>query len=419
MRSFQIVTSAIATLFLFSLTTNLNSQTSIIMARQIGSAKDEYSMNHVIDKKGNIYIAGKTTGIMSGSNRGKNDGFLTKIDSLGNTLWTKQFGTEGEEDILWSAIDNAGSVYITGSTTGILSDKKFGKEDIFLIKYNSEGESEWVKQFGTDSTDVARGVYADNKGFVYLTGMTNGKLGQKNYGKADCFIMKLDEKGNRLETIQFGTPGDDFGYSITGGPGSDIYVCGTTWGDIKGKNKGFIDGFTGQFTEKLEPVNYNQFGTDGFDIGMILYIDGEKNIYVGGTTSGNFGGQQRGEGDAYILKMSEKGEILWNKQFGTDMNDGVRGIAVRQGTTDNIIISGVQNLPPAEAFVRMYSKGGDLLGETRFIAKGKNGDTSGKNVNVDSKGNIYHLGLTGANLFGSSFGEHDFYIVKFRFEKLE
>jgi hypothetical protein len=419
MRSFQITSSAIITLLFTSLTTSLNSQTSLIMAKQLGSAKDEYSMNHLIDKKGNIYIAGKTTGIMNGSNRGGNDGFLTKIDSLGNTLWTKQFGTEGEEDVLWSAIDNIGSVYVTGSTTGVLADRKFGKEDIFIIKFNTEGESEWVRQFGTDSAEVARGVYADSKGFIYLTGMTGGKLGQKNSGKTDCFIMKLDQKGNQLITFQFGTPGDDCGYSITGGFVSDIFVCGTTWGEIKGKNYGFIDGFTGQFTDKLEPVGFNQFGTNGFDIAMILSVDGQKNIYIGGTTSGNFGGQQRGEGDAFILKMSEKGEILWNNQFGTDKNDGVRGIALSPGATDNIIISGVKNLPPAEAFVRIYSNGGELLGETKFAAKGKNGDTSGKDVNVDSKGNIYHLGLTGANLFGSSYGEHDFYIVKFRFEKTE
>lgn len=386
-----------------------NSQTGFLMGRQFGSAKDEYALNHVVDNNGNIFIAGKTNGIMEERNYGKNDGFLTKIDSLGNTLWTKQFGSDGDEDILWSAIDNSGSVYITGSTTGTMGDRKFGKEDILLIKFSSEGRTEWVKQFGTDSTDIARGIYADNKGYVYITGMTGGKLGKSTSGKTDCFLMKLDNMGKTVSVMQFGTPGDDCGYSVTGGPGSDIFICGTTWGDLSGRNKGFIDGFTGSFTNMLELKAYNQFGTDGFDIAMILSVDGEGNLYVGGSTSGNFGGNQKGEGDAYILKMNPQGEILWNKQFGTEKHDGVRGIAA---SSDKILISGLLHLPPAEAFIRMYRKDGEFVWERKFIAQGKNGDTSGKDVNIDKRGIIYHMGLTGANLFSPNNGEHDFYIVK-------
>jgi len=125
----------IVVIFLTMVMNQLKSQTDFIWGKQSGSDRDEYVMNHCIDNSGNIFIAGKTTGIMNDKNRGKNDGFITKIDSSGNTIWTKQFGSDGEEDILWSAIDNSGCVYITGSTTGILNDKKFGKEDIFIIKY--------------------------------------------------------------------------------------------------------------------------------------------------------------------------------------------------------------------------------------------------------------------------------------------
>jgi hypothetical protein len=416
MKAINIIRLTTVILLLAILPVSLKSQTSFIMGKQLGSDKDEYAMNHVIDSKGNIYISGKTTGVMNDRNRGKNDGFITKIDSLGNTLWTRQFGTDGDEDVLWSAIDYEGSVYITGSTTGTISDKKFGKEDIFVVKYNPAGNLEWEKQFGTDSTDIARGIYVDNNGYLYLTGMTGGKLGQNSFGKTDCFILKLDRKGNLILTSQFGTPGDDCGYSVAGGPGSDIYVCGTTWGNIAGKNKGFIDGFTGRFTDKLEPVRYNQFGSEGFDIAMILYVDGENNIYVGGSTSGNFGGTQAGEGDGFLLKISAKGEILWNNQFGTNKNDGVRGIAQKSEVSKNILVSGILNLPPAEAFIRMYTVDGSLLWERKFSAKGKYGDTSGKDVSIDSRGNFYHIGLTGANLFGSSNGEHDVYVVKLKLD---
>jgi len=183
----------IFTIIFFSLVSgNLKSQSCFIWGKQLGSDRDEYVMNHLTDIKGNVYVAGKTTGSVSGINRGKNDGFVTKIDSLGNALWAKQFGSDGDEDVQWSAIDNSGSLYITGSTTGLLADRKSGKEDVFIIKYNPAGEIEWKKQIGTDSLDVAKGIYADAKGYIYITGLTGGKLGQNSVGKT----VSLDNKGN-------------------------------------------------------------------------------------------------------------------------------------------------------------------------------------------------------------------------------
>jgi hypothetical protein len=414
----RISKRVILILFALVILTNYGqSQTDFIWGKQFGSDKDEYVLNHVIDEVGNIYVAGKTTGIIDTRNFGKNDGFLTKINSSGKVMWSRQFGTREEENIQWCAIDKSGNIYITGSTTGDLVGKSSGKEDIFAVKYSSEGQPEWSRQFGTDSTDVAKGIWTDKDGNVYLAGYTNGKLGQAAFGKTDCFIIKLDSSGNQLSTIQFGTPGDDYCYSVTGGPGSDILVCGSTWGDFAGKNKGMIDGFTGQFTNNGNLVRYNQFGSEGFDIAMIIAKDNENNFYVGGTTSGNLGCEQIGEGDCFLLKLSEKGDILWKNQFGTKNNDGARGIALKSDVSDNLLVSGVINLPPANAFIRMYKKDGTFLWERKFTAEGNGSGTSGKDVNFDNQGNFYHLGLTGANLFGSLLGIHNYYLVKFRLDK--
>lgn len=404
-------------LVLFTLNILLNNtlaQTNFIWGKQFGSAKDEYSLNHVADNNGNIYVAGKTTGDIDGKNAGKNDGFLYKIDSLGNTIWSRQFGSAGDEDIQWSATDNEGNVFITGTTTGVLSGKNSGKEDIFIVKYNPQGIMEWSKQSGTDSTDIAKGICTDKAGNIYVTGLTGGKIGQSSFGKTDFFIMKLDNNGNKLFTSQYGTPGDDCGYAITVPSGSEIFICGTTWGALGSENKGFIDCFTGRFNDKGVLVKYNQFGTEGFDIAMILNVDTNNNIYVGGSTSGNLASQQIGDGDCFLMKISEKGDILWKNQFGTNRNDGLRGIFFDPLSPDKIFVSGILNLPPAQAFVRMYRKDGTFGWEEKFVSVGKNGDTSGKDVSADTKGNIYHLGLTGANLFGPNFGQHDVYLVKLR-----
>jgi hypothetical protein len=364
-----------------------------------------------MDNSGNLYIAGKTNGVIETKNFGKNDGFLTKLDSTGNTLWSRQFGTSEDEDILWCAIDKYGNVYITGSTTGDFSGKNAGKEDIIVVKYSTEGKMIWSKQFGTDSTDVARGIYSDNKGSIYITGYTSGKLGKTSSGKSDGFLLKLDDNGNQIFTTQFGTPLNDECYSITG-DGSSVVVCGSTWGDIGGKNKGFIDIFTGQFTDKGELIKYNQYGSDGFDIAEVINMDQEHNIYIGGSTSGSFGAVQSGEGDAFLMKVNEKGEIVWNNQFGTTNHDGLRSIIFNPVVSDNMLVSGLENLPFANAFVRMYGKDGKMLWEKIFMG------CSGKCVSLDNKGNFYHVGLTTNSLFGNMIGVHNYYVVKEQLDKI-
>jgi hypothetical protein len=400
-----------AILMLCMVTNHVNSQTNFKWGRLYGSQKDEYVLNHLNDTNGNIYVAGKTTGVIETGNSGMNDGFLTKIDSSGNILWSRQFGTSREEDVQWCAMDNNGGIYLTGSTTGDLAGKNSGKEDIFVVKYNTDGKMLWSKQFGTDSTDIARSIFVNKKGDIYITGDTRGKLGKSTSGKNDCFIMKLDTDGNKILTTQFGSDKDDSGYCITGGKGAEILVCGITWGELSGKNKGFIDSFTGQFTENGELIKYNQFGSEGFDIAEVVSMDNENNIYVGGSTLGNFGSQQAGEGDCFLLKLNENGEILWNNQFGTSNHDGLRSISFNPSVSDNMLVSGIVNLPPSNAFVRMYSKDGKMLWERIFSG------SSGKSVTLDDRGNIYHTGLTANNLFGNLIGQHNYYVVKLGLDK--
>ncbi len=401
----------LAILVLCLVTNYTNSQTNFKWGKLFGSQKDEYVLNHLNDLNGNIYVAGKTTGVIESINFGKNDGFLTKIDSSGNILWARQFGTPGEEDVQWCAMDNIGGIYLTGSTTGDLGGKNSGKEDIFVVKYDTEGKMLWSKQFGTDSMDIARSIYVNKKGDIYITGDTRGKLGKSVAGSNDFFIIKLDTNGNQIFTKQFGTTKDDSGYCITGGKGSDVLVCGITWGDLSWKNKGFIDSFTGQFTENGELVKYNQFGSNGFDIAEVVRMDDENNIYVGGSTSGNFGASQAGEGDCFLLKLDEKGEIVWNNQFGTSKHDGLRSIFFNPTISDNMLVSGIMNLPPSNAFMRMYSKDGKMLWEKQFMG------CSGKSVTLDNQGNIYHVGLTANNLFGNLIGQHNYFVVKLGLDK--
>jgi hypothetical protein len=383
----------------------------IIWGHQYGSAGAEYVHNHLTDSHGNIYVSGNTTGSLGGDNRGMNDGFIVKTDSKGNVLWKVQFGTVGNEDVQWSAIDRNGNIYVTGSTTGDMAGKSHGREDIFVVKYSSGGKQMWCRQFGTDSTDVARGIYVDEKECIYLAGVTSGKLGTHLQGGMDGFVMKLNAAGEVLFTTQIGTEGYDGCDAITGDGKGNIYVCGTTFGKLGAESRGMLDVFAATVDEKGTVKRTIQFGTPSFDVATSVMADSAGNLYVGGSTAGDFAGTQAGEGDCFLTKIGMDGSLLWSKQFGTAKNDGVKAI-VEDRKHGNILVSGLMNLPPARAFVRMYTKDGTLLWEKIIAPENTDGDASGKDVSVDDRGNIIHVGLTQWQLFDKQQGESDFYIVK-------
>jgi hypothetical protein len=400
----------IMSVLLFVACIHARSQTSFVWGKQFGSQEEDYSLNHVADKDGNIYVAGKTRGSMDSPNQGENDGYITKIDSLSNTIWTKQFGTPQNDDVQWSAIDEKGCVYIAGITLGSMEGKNRGKEDIFVVKYDPDGNRVWTRQFGTDSTDMAQGIYNDKKGGIYIAGGTMGALGEKSFGSMDGFIMKLNEDGEKLYVSQFGTSGNDDAVGISGNDES-LFVTGTTWGDLGGKNQGMIDAFAGIFDADGKPVKFIQFGTDGFDVGLQIIADHENNLYVGGSTSGNLEQNQQGEGDCFLSKINSAGEVEWSRQFGTPNHDGVRGIEFNKKASDNILVSGVMNLPPAKTFLRMVDPKGNLLWEKIFLG------ASGKDASLGDNGNIYLLALTGENIFGKLIGVTDVILVKIRLDR--
>ena len=378
----------------------VDSQTNFIYGKQFGSDKDGVAFNPVTDKYGNVYIAGDTKGALAGQHYGKTDGFVAKFDSTGRALWTKQFGTGEDDNISWVTLDAVGNVYVTGCTRGVAGEKNFGKEDILVVKLDTNGNILWQRQFGSDSTDVGNMVYVDIHGDIYVSGATKGTMDKLSFGGADGVLLKLDPKGNIIWKKQFGTPKGDECQGITG-DSSNIYICGYTFGDLAAKNLGSLDAFIVKFTDRGEQVKQFQFGTQGFDMASHITVDKEKNMYIGGSTGGDLSGKNAGEGDNFLAKFNMNFEIIWTQQFGTDKWDGINGIALNEKISGNIVVSGCQHWPSCQSFIRMYSKEGGLLWFNNYTAIGKNGGTCGKGVCIDKWGNIYHSGNTGGNLFKS------------------
>ncbi|QSJ20821.1 SBBP repeat-containing protein [Nostoc sp. UHCC 0702] len=57
-----------------------------------------------------------------------------------------QLGTTGVDLGLAAATDPSGNLYVTGYTTGPLAGTNNGSTDIWVIKFNNNGNQLWAKQ---------------------------------------------------------------------------------------------------------------------------------------------------------------------------------------------------------------------------------------------------------------------------------
>lgn len=139
-----------------------------------GSLTTDYARGVVADAAGNIYVAGHTAGEMDGNKTaGNRDLFLSRFDSRGAKLWTKQWGTSGD-DIIGTGgltIGPAGELYMVGYTNGTFT--KFatdGKSDIFVMRLDADGNVVWTAQSHTVDDDQATRITVDPSGVVYVSG---------------------------------------------------------------------------------------------------------------------------------------------------------------------------------------------------------------------------------------------------------
>ena len=148
-----------------------------LWSRQLGTPMADVGVAVISDYLGNIYLAGITQGVLHGEfSAGGWDVFLIKFDDLGQKLWSRQFGSATDEAVVAITTDEEGNVYLTGQTTGNLARfANAGGKDLFVAKYDSQGNQKWMRQWGTPEDEVGTEVSVDALGNLNLLGhMTAG-----------------------------------------------------------------------------------------------------------------------------------------------------------------------------------------------------------------------------------------------------
>lgn len=265
-----------------------------------------YIANVQTDRSGNLYFGGSFAGVLSFWNQGEvdpsfqltsngeRDGFVAKYSPEGELLWARNIGGVNSDHTSGITVDVNGNPVIMGRFTGTIQVGGIElisqgiPDDIFVIKYTTDGTVVWARSFGVTYASNW-GIGADSTGNSFITG---DLYGETNFGDISVgtdgvqsgYIVKLNEDGVEQWVRLFVPEGD--GYNV----GRE--VCADKWGNV--------------------------FTTGDFS--------GE--VHFGDQTLIDYGGN--GTSDIYVTKYNADGDFQWVKQAGSGDEDMYENIALNE-----------------------------------------------------------------------------------------
>ncbi|MCB2221774.1 MAG: gliding motility-associated C-terminal domain-containing protein [Bacteroidetes bacterium] len=250
----------------------------------------------------------------------------------------------------------------------------FGDRDILITKLNTSGQILWSKVYGTTERDCIRNYVPDDNGNMIFISWTWT-------GQDDWTIFKIDQQGNLLNHITIGEGGDDelhfiekIGtnqYILAGSSGSyhvssmsDLYFAsmddnlnfnwfksfGTTKKEYSRAVKYRSDGTLMAIATRFDSNNTNadicliNMTMDGEIIWAYDYNGGGEEVIWqiletsdgGFITSGYSNSGGAGDYDIHVTRYSDSGEFIWSKLYGGIGND--RGYDMKKTENDSYVI---------------------------------------------------------------------------------
>jgi curved DNA-binding protein CbpA len=395
--------------------------------RQFGTSESDHAFGINIDKFGYIYIVGETQGTLPGqTSSGGNDAFLIKYDVSGNEIWTRQFGSNGNDNCTCVASDASGNVIVGGTTNGALPNQtQLGGNDAFIRKYDASGNELWTHQFGSNGHDGINGITLDTSGNIFVVGQTVGALpGQLHssaLGYTDAFIRKYDPSGNIIWTHQFGTGAGAMANGVVSDSSGNIYVVGSTYGALSSQIMiGTEDGFVRKYNNAGIELWTQQYGTDDMVYANAVTVDPSGDCFVVGRVYGTLPNQTKSQAnyDAYVRKYDSSGKELWTRQFGSGTGDEAEGVTVDKNGNIYLAcytagsVQGQTYLGNTDAYACSY----DNSGVFRWIVQfGSAGSDYAFGIAVGGSGGVYEVGYTSGSLPDqASFGNADAFLCNIK-----
>ena len=143
-----------------------------------------YPSSVIQDRNGDYLIIGNSTIPATGGPTGVR---LIKVDHLGDTLWTKLYGSVDKNTEGTNIIETVDGNYIACGVVFTPEPHSIGPSDIILTKFNINGDTLWWKTYNVNESniDLSNDLLEHNNS-IYVVG--------RNADKG--LMLKTDEYGN-------------------------------------------------------------------------------------------------------------------------------------------------------------------------------------------------------------------------------
>ena len=347
-------------------------------------------------------IAGSSLSNKSGNksddNKGNLDYWIWKMDENGDLDWQKSFGGAGSDLLQSVALTRDGGFILAGvSASALEQDKKEdnqGGDDIWILKLNAQGNEEWQKTIGGTGQEKVQAIVATPDGGYIIGGSSSSEeSGQKtapNYGNLDYWVIKLDAKGKIAWQHTYGGRYADELQSIVTTKEGGYLLGGTSNSPASGNklqdNLGQRDYWVLKLDDKGGIVWQKIVGSPADDALAVVQQTHDGGYILGGSSNGAL---EASSTDFWVVKLDANGGILWQETYDFGAVDLLTSIV--ENADDSLLIGG-------------YSKGeNSILNGTEGYKKNKKGTDDYIALKVNA---------TGQELWNKTVGSHGEDILK-------
>ena len=161
------------------------------------------------------------TGYKGSRGMGSRQVFIVKTDADGDTIWTKTYGGPSKDEGNCIDLTHDGGYIVVGYTLSFGA----GERDVYVLRTNSVGDTTWTRTFGSINFEEGYSVaQTDDDGFV-VVGYTEYIVPPVTE-YMDVYLIKTDANGDTMWTRTFGR--GDVGYSVQQTADGGYVIAGIT-----------------------------------------------------------------------------------------------------------------------------------------------------------------------------------------------
>ncbi len=268
-------------------------------------------------------------------------------------VWDFRYGGNSRDTDVNSIKTSDGGFLLTASSLSPISGNKAvgtsGNDDWWLVRLTSAGDVLWQLSIGGSLEEgFEGGAIETSDGDFVLAGRTrsgiSGDLTSAHRGRNDILVVKIHGDGSGiLWQTRLGGNKEDVAYDIIETSDGAVVVGGyTTSTDIENNpNMGSLDAYLAKLDQYGNLLWERTFGGSGFESADQLLPDSEGGVTIGGySASTDLSTPNKGSFDFWLFNVDDQGNQLWENTYGGNGLDAVRAFV---GTNDGGYLMGGQS----------------------------------------------------------------------------